>query len=289
MPRAVPATQRGRRMSRQKRDRRSALSAVSCRASSVCSPIPSANSAEAPRAERTPVRRAGMSFGDLRPALRAATAAAGGIAGYPLPSTALVFAPSRRLFRVQAEIADPAAVALTFDDGPHPEGTPRVLELLRAANAQATFFLVGEQVERFPELAREIVAAGHEVAVHCFRHRNLLRLPPPAVHEDLGRAAETIADTTGAAPRRYRPPYGILTVPALRHARRHGWETVLWRRDGHDWQAQATPESIASRLLDKARGGDVLLLHDADWYSAPGSWERTAGALELVLARLRER
>jgi peptidoglycan/xylan/chitin deacetylase (PgdA/CDA1 family) len=230
-----------------------------------------------------------MTAADDRRLVRIGRAAAAALAGYWLPSTALVFGPSRRFFGVRAEIDDPGAVALTFDDGPHPQGTPRVLELLRAADAPATFFLAGEQVERFPELAREIVAAGHEVAVHCHRHRNLLRLPPTAVHEDLGRAAGTIADVTGVEPRRYRPPYGILTMPALRHARRHGWETVLWRRDGHDWQAQATPESIASRLLDKARGGDVLLLHDADWYSAPGSWERTAGALELVLERLGER
>ncbi|HLX33299.1 MAG TPA: polysaccharide deacetylase family protein [Gaiellaceae bacterium] len=230
-----------------------------------------------------------MSFGDLRPALRAATAAAGGIAGYPLPSTALVFAPSRRLFRVQAEIADPAAVALTFDDGPHPEGTPRVLELLRAANAQATFFLVGEQVERFPELAREIVDAGHEVAVHCFRHVNLMRRGPATTRDDLDRAAATIGEATSAELRHYRPPYGILTLPALRHARARGWQTVLWRHDGRDWRADATPESIAARLLGKASGGEVLLLHDADWYASPRSWERTAGALELVLERLRER
>ncbi len=230
-----------------------------------------------------------MTFRDLRHALRTGAAAAGGVAGYSLPSTALVFAPSRRHFGVTATIPDRSAVALTFDDGPHPEGTPRVLELLRAAEAPATFFLVGEQVERFPELAREIVAAGHEVAVHCFRHVNLMRRPPGATRDDLDRTAEAIGEATGAELRRYRPPYGILTFPALQHARRRGWETVLWRRAGRDWRADATPESIASRLLGKAQGGDVLLLHDADWYAAPRSWERTAAALELVLERLEEK
>jgi peptidoglycan-N-acetylglucosamine deacetylase len=230
-----------------------------------------------------------MTARDLRHGLRTAIAAAGVIAGYSLPSTALVFGPSRRLFGVQAEIPDPGAVALTFDDGPHPQGTPRVLDLLRAANAHATFFLVGEQVERFPELAREIVAAGHEVAVHCFRHVNLMRRLPAATRDDLDKAADAIREATGAEPRRYRPPYGILTLPALRHARARGWQTVLWRSEGRDWRADATPESIATRLLGKVRGGEVLLLHDADWYSAPRSWERTAGALELVLARLDDR
>ena len=230
-----------------------------------------------------------MTASDHRPLLRTVASAAGGVAGYALPSTALVFAPSRRLFRVQAEIADRSAVALTFDDGPHPEGTPRVLELLRAADARATFFLVGEQVERFPELAREIAASGHEVAVHCFRHVSLMRRLPAATRDDLDRTADAIREATGAELRRYRPPYGILTLPALRHARARGWDTVLWRRAGRDWRADATPESIAARLLGDVRGGEILLLHDADWYSAPRSWERTVDALERVLERLRDR
>jgi peptidoglycan/xylan/chitin deacetylase (PgdA/CDA1 family) len=230
-----------------------------------------------------------MTFRDLRHALRTGTAAAGGLAGYSLPSTALVFPPSRRLFGVRVTIPDQGAVALTFDDGPHPEGTPRILDLLRAADVPATFFLVGEQVERFPELARQIAADGHEVAVHCFQHVNLMRRGPRRTRDDLERTAEAIREATGAELRRYRPPYGILTLPALQHARREGWETILWRQDGRDWRADATPESIASRLLGKAQGGDVLLLHDADWYASPRSWERTAGALELVLERLRDR
>jgi peptidoglycan/xylan/chitin deacetylase (PgdA/CDA1 family) len=230
-----------------------------------------------------------MTATDDRRAVRAAALGAASLAGYWLPSTALVAAPVRRLLGVRAEIDDRGAVALTFDDGPHPDGTPRVLETLERADARATFFLAGEQVERFPALVAEIVARGHEAAVHCQRHRNLMRLPPRAVRHDLDRAEAAIADAAGVAPRRYRPPYGILTAPALRHARRRGWETVLWRRAGSDWRASATPESIARRLVGKARGGEVLLLHDADWYAAPGSWRRTAAALELVLDRLRER
>jgi peptidoglycan/xylan/chitin deacetylase (PgdA/CDA1 family) len=164
-----------------------------------------------------------------------------------------------------------------------------VLDLLDRAGVRATFFLAGEQAERYPALAAEIAAAGHETAVHCFRHRNPLRLPPAATHADLDRGAAAIAEATGVAPRSFRPPHGILTASAIGHARRRGWETVLWRRDGRDWRADATAESIATRLTGKARGGDVLLLHDADWYSAPGSWRKTASALELVLDRLAQR
>ena len=80
-----------------------------------------------------------------------------------------------------------------------------------------------------------------------------------------------------------------MNAAALAYARRRSWETVLWRREGHDWQAKATPESIASRLTERVRSGDVLLLHDADYYSAAGSWRKTLAALPLVLEQLGER
>lgn len=208
---------------------------------------------------------------------------------YWLPATALVSGAARRRFGVRATIESKDAVALTFDDGPHPDGTPAVLERLAAKNALATFFLAGEQVERYPALAAEIVSRGHRVGVHCHRHRNLMRLTPRQVDDDLRRAAEVVATATGIVPRVYRPPYGILTTPALALAQRHGWEVVLWRQDGADWAARATPQSIARRILDRMAPGDVLLLHDADHYSAPGSWLRTAGALELILNGLEDR
>ena len=214
-------------------------------------------------------------------------ALAGGAAFlYLAPSIAAGVGAVRPLLGVRDRTGSGEGVALTFDDGPHPQGTPAVLEALARADAVATFFLVGEQVERRPRLAAEIVAAGHAVGIHCARHRSLLRLGPRAVHDDLARAHETIAAATGVEPRLYRPPYGVLNAAALAYARRGGWETVLWRRDGHDWQARATAQSIARRVTRGARAGDVLLLHDADYYSAPGSWRKTLAALPLVLERL---
>ena len=185
---------------------------------------------------------------------------------------------------VRARVDDPHGVGLTFDDGPHPEGTPAILEAL--GGKPAVFFLAGEQVERYPALARRIVESGHEVGVHCSRHRNLMRLLPRQVEADLTRAASAIEDATGQVPRLYRPPYGILTTAALRAARKRGWETVLWERDGRDWRADATAESISSRVLRGVSGGEIVVLHDADHYSAPGSWRRTAAALPLILDEL---
>ncbi len=209
-------------------------------------------------------------------------------AAYWLPSASLVSATARRCFGVCATV-EGTAVALTFDDGPHVHGTPAVLELLDRYRVQATFFLAGEAVERDPALAAELAAAGHAVGVHCHRHRNLMRLTPRQVRDDLTRARDVIGSATGTAAAVYRPPYGILTTPALLHARGQGWRTVLWRRDGADWDRRATPDSVAVRVLRSLDPGDVVLLHDSDAYSAPGSWRTTVAALPRIIEWIRER
>jgi peptidoglycan/xylan/chitin deacetylase (PgdA/CDA1 family) len=180
-------------------------------------------------------------------------------------------------------------VALTFDDGPHPQGTPAVLETLREHGATATFFLAGEQVVRRPALAAEIVAAGHRVELHCYRHRNLLRLRVRELLEDAERARAVIEEATGQTIADYRPPYGIFSAATLRAVRRRGWRPVLWSRWGKDWARRATAESIARRSSSGIQAGDIVLLHDADYYSARGSWVRTAAALPLILTELESR
>jgi peptidoglycan-N-acetylglucosamine deacetylase len=180
-------------------------------------------------------------------------------------------------------------VALTFDDGPHPRGTPAVLEALRDAGAPATFFLAGEQVVRRPALVAEIVAAGHRVELHCHRHRSQLRLSARQLLDDADRARAAIEEAGGQAVSDYRPPYGIFSAVGLRAVRSRGWRPVLWSRWGRDWTRRATPASIARRATAAARAGDILLLHDADYYSAPGSWARTAAALPIILEELEAR
>ncbi len=180
-------------------------------------------------------------------------------------------------------------VAITFDDGPHPHGTLSVLESLREHGARATFFLAGEQVERRPSLAAEIVAAGHRVELHCHRHRNQLRLTPRMLLEDAERGRAAIEEASGQEIADYRPPYGIFSASGLRAIRGRGWRPVLWSKWGRDWKAGATPASITRKVTAGVRAGDVLLLHDADYYSASGSWVRTAAALPAILEVLEER
>jgi peptidoglycan-N-acetylglucosamine deacetylase len=180
-------------------------------------------------------------------------------------------------------------VALTFDDGPHPQGTPAVLELLREAGAEATFFLAGEQVERRPALVAEIVAAGHRAELHCHRHRNQLRLSPRSLLDDAERARSAIEEAGGQAVADYRPPYGIFSAVGLRAIRRRGWRPVLWSQWGRDWTSRASADSITHQLTADVAAGDILLLHDADYYSARDSWVRTVAALPRILEELEGR
>jgi peptidoglycan/xylan/chitin deacetylase (PgdA/CDA1 family) len=219
----------------------------------------------------------------------AGAVAAAAIAGYLLPGLAAAMPALRRPLGVEDRTAGGRGYALTFDDGPHAQGTPAVLELLAEWRVSATFFLVGEQIARNSSLPGEIVAAGHGIGLHCNRHRNLLRLAPWQVREDVARAQAAIEDATGLTPTLYRPPYGVLNAAALKLARERGWRTLLWSQWGRDWERRATPQSIAERVTDGAGEGAVLLLHDADDYSAPDSWRRTVAALPRVLETLQQR
>jgi peptidoglycan-N-acetylglucosamine deacetylase len=177
-------------------------------------------------------------------------------------------------------------VAITFDDGPHPEGTPAVLDVLARAGARATFFLIGEQVERRPALAAEIVGRGHAIALHGYRHRLQLRMSGADVRDDLRRGTAVIEDAVARAPRLHRPPYGIYSSAGLAAARAAGLRPLLWSRWGKDWRKFTTPARIAARAMRDVGPGDVILLHDADFYSAKDSHRRTVRALEPILAEL---
>lgn len=180
-------------------------------------------------------------------------------------------------------------VALTFDDGPDPASTPRFLDALDRLGWSATFFVLGDMVRRNPSLVGELLAAGHEVALHGDRHRSHLRRTPADVIDDLRRGYDTIAETTGILPVWFRPPHGHLSVGSLLGARALGVRPVLWTAWGRDWTARATPESVARTVLRDLRPGGTILLHDADCTSAPGAWHSALGALDLLDADLRSR
>lgn len=215
----------------------------------------------------------------MRTRLGAALAAAG---FWTLPTLALASKEVAHLFGLQTHLEDARGVALTFDDGPHPQGTPAILDTLTQLGLRAAFFLTGEQVLRYPEVAREIAACGHTIGVHGHRHRLLTLRTPRATATDLRLACAAIEDAAGSTPGLYRPPYGVANPAVLLAARRAGLRPVLWARWGRDWERRASAASVAANASRGLRGGEILLLHDADHYAATGSWRATVAALPEI-------
>ena len=196
--------------------------------------------------------------------------------------------PLRRLWPRLSGCGAADGVALTFDDGPDPEGTPAVLAALADLGWTATFFLLGSQTRRHPDVARAVAAAGHEIAVHGDDHRNHLFHGPRWIDRDLARATATVTEVTGVRPRLFRPPYGVLSGGSLRTTARLGLTPVLWTAWGRDW-LPSTPERVVDHLRADLRRGGTLLLHDSDCTSTPGSWRATAAALPILAAELDHR
>jgi peptidoglycan/xylan/chitin deacetylase (PgdA/CDA1 family) len=190
--------------------------------------------------------------------------------------------PVRRLLPTLESPMAPGTTAITFDDGPHPDGTAAVLDELDQLGWSATFFMVGSAVARFPEVAREVVSRGHAVGLHGGSHRYLLGRTPLATSKDLLDAADVVGAATGVAPQWWRPPYGVLTAAGVIAAHRHRLHPLLWSAWGKDWRPDATAASIARTVRSGRLDGGTVLLHDSDAMSAPDSWKRTVAALPLI-------
>ncbi len=155
-------------------------------------------------------------------------------------------------------------VALTFDDGPHPQWTPRVLGVLSERRATATFFLVGSKVERHPEVVRAILDAGHLVGLHSYAHDRLFSLRGERrVREDLERGIAALERVTGRRPVLFRPPIGHTNPTIARAADALGLLVVGWTIGGRDGVACARPENVVARVRRALRNGAIVLLHDA--------------------------
>lgn len=211
------------------------------------------------------------------------------LAVHAVPALTTIGPLRNRLLPALAGVGDGGHVALTFDDGPDPASTPAFLKVLDEYQVKATFFLLGRMLWAAPGLGRDLVQAGHEVAVHGWAHRPTLLRGPYATYNDMARTRDVIAAATGQRPRWYRPPYGVLSISALTAARRLGLTPVLWTNWGRDWERQATPQSVFTTVTRNLDGGATVLLHDSDCTSAPGSWRTTLGALPAILEEVHGR
>lgn len=181
-----------------------------------------------------------------------------------------------------AGAAGPLAVALTFDDGPWPHTTQQMLTILSQRQAPATFFVVGRQVERYPELVRREVAAGMAIGSHSYRHPQPFdRLPVARIRDEITQGRRTLVPL-GIYPVGFRPPGGAASPAVTAAAQELGDRTVLWSVDSADWQPGVTSDQLVQRVLAAARPGAIVLLHDGG-----GNRSATVAALPAIIDGLR--
>jgi peptidoglycan-N-acetylglucosamine deacetylase len=226
------------------------------------------------------------------------SAIVGGLAGMTVYGAAY---PRAQLFGATlCRTGAPNKLAITFDDGPNPTITPKLLDLLGKHNARATFFLVGKFVRECPDLTKEIVARGHALGNHTDTHPNLFLCGPRKTKEELQRCADVIRQTAGAKPRWFRPPFGVRSPWLNEIVKRQGMRTVMWTLIPGDWRVKPAEWLIkrmnpiaghARKKLPPRTGygggltGDILCLHDGNHRHLNGDRAHTVAALEYWLPR----
>jgi peptidoglycan/xylan/chitin deacetylase (PgdA/CDA1 family) len=230
----------------------------------------------------------------ISPLATGISAGIGAAAGLGLAVGCFAYAslwPASQLFG-SALIAPPrpGELALTFDDGPNPAWTPRLLDLLARRDVRATFFLVGSRAQAEPELVRQIAAAGHLIGNHSWTHLNLALAPARRIEEQLSRSSDTLAQLTGAPPRFFRPPFVARRPETLRIARRLGLVPVLWNAMTSDWK-NPSADAIANRLTNKIdrlyRRGQAanIVLHDGSHTDPAADRAPSVAAAAQLIAR----
>ncbi len=179
------------------------------------------------------------------------------------------------------------SIALTFDDGPSEDSTPHILDRLDRLGLSATFFCLGSMVDCSPELVGEIARRGHSIATHGYSHEPHLLRSPLWVTRDLAAAKGSMA-TAGAGVRWFRPPYGVVSGTTILASRRLGMGIVLWSAWGREW-ADPEPRAVAERICRRLEPGAIVLLHDADSTSPPGTWKVTFEALGHIADEIHAR
>lgn len=196
----------------------------------------------------------------------------------------------RKYFEERGEVVwevptEQKVVALTFDDGPNSVFTPQILEILRENHAKASFFVVGSRVKESPQIAKQIVSEGHELANHTYSHPDMRRLSVKQLLNEVERTEEVIEETTGQKPKLFRPPGGFYNEPTVQAMREHGFLVVMWswHQDTRDWTDPGVGK-IVNKVLKNAQKGDIILFHDHG-----GDRKQTVQALRQILPELTRR
>ena len=171
-------------------------------------------------------------------------------------SSARVFAPAVRCVETEEKV-----VALTFDDGPHPTLTCDILKTLEKYGVRATFFVIGQNADNYPDALRMAVSLGHEIGNHTYTHRSILKKGQKEIKDEIERAEEKILSVCGAKTKVFRPPEGCYNKDVAAAAGELGYSVILWNIDTRDWAHRGTAE-IVSNIKKNIRPGSVILFHD---------------------------
>jgi len=182
-------------------------------------------------------------------------------------------------------------VAITFDDGPSPDFTPKILDTLRDYEVPATFFMVGSHVDKYPEIAKRIVEEGHEIGNHTYNHRNVPTLTSFDLNEEIIGATTAITQVTGQYPEYVRPPRGMYDGRFRRLSALMGQKIVLWTVSSRDWRYGTTADKIVKNVMSRVKNGDIILFHDSGALvrNEGGDRSATVKALPVVIEQLWER
>ena len=178
-------------------------------------------------------------------------------------------------------------VALTFDDGPNPPYTLELLNLLDREKVKATFFLIGQNVEAYPDVAHEIVRRGYTIGSHTYSHSDLLKLNDQQVSWEMDQSARIIEQATGIKPYLLRPPHGFRDAVILSKAKERNLKVIQWSIMAEDWKKPGI-DVIADRIINKVTNGSIVLLHDGDGVIHGGDRSQTVAATDIIIHRLRE-
>jgi len=227
----------------------------------------------------------------MQATLTTAISLSGAVATASALVTHAAFAPESQLFgRTLIAGRDSTEIALTYDDGPNPDATPQLLEVLARYNARATFFLIGKHARRYPELVKAVHAAGHLLGNHTMTHPWLAWQPARVIREELSGCSKLIEDLIGEPVRFVRPPHGARRPAVMRIARELGMKTVQWNTMGYDWQpidAEAILKHIDRGLRRSKRWhrGANILLHDGHQSDEVVNRSATVAATAALLER----
>jgi len=181
-------------------------------------------------------------------------------------------------------------VALTFDDGPSRKWTPLILEALKTKGVKATFFMIGEHVQKYPEVARQVAFEGHDLGIHTFHHKNMVFVGEDELKKDIEDTQALIKEVTGKQTKLFRPPKAWLTQGEKKRIRRWGFKTVLWNLNSKDW-VTFDDKYMLKYLLAHVRPGDILLFHDSGgaFGIEGGNRQETVKAIPVLIDKLHQR